>query len=136
MEKPLQRSPLPKGTIGEGSFDWPGDIDLENAIPDLIAGDTNNATYIQFDFTPYSENISFRIINTLGQTVIKGTLTSNRIDVNSLKKGIYMKSFTEWNIDDKRMHQRYVGAEAYIIKNGKTCLMISFFSFSKLFSIS
>ena len=33
-----------------------GDIDLENAIPDLVAGDTNNATYIQFDFTPYSEN--------------------------------------------------------------------------------
>ena len=51
-----------QGTIGEGSFDWPGDIDLENAIPDLIAGDTNNATYIQFDFTPYSENISFNFL--------------------------------------------------------------------------
>ena len=51
-----------EGTIGEGSFDWPGDIDLENAIPDLIAGDTNNATYIQFDFTPYSENISFNFL--------------------------------------------------------------------------
>ncbi len=51
-----------QGTIGDGSFDWPGDIDLENAIPDLVAGDTNNATYIQFDFTPYSENISFNFL--------------------------------------------------------------------------
>ena len=50
------------GTIGDGSFDWPGDADLENVIPDLAFGDTNNATYIQFDFTPYSENISFNFL--------------------------------------------------------------------------
>jgi len=34
-------------------------------------------------------------------------------------EGIYLKSFTEWNIDDKRYNQKYVGAEAYLIKNGK-----------------
>ena len=36
-----------------------------------------------------------------------------------VKEGIYMKSFTEWNIDDVRYNQKYVGREAYLIKNGE-----------------
>lgn len=38
--------------------------------------------------------------------------------VKEVKDGIYFKSFTEWNIDDKRLNQRYVGLEAYEIRNG------------------
>ena len=36
-----------------------------------------------------------------------------------VKKGIFLKSFMEWNIDDKRWQQKYVGNEAYLIENGK-----------------
>ena len=36
-----------------------------------------------------------------------------------VKQGVYMKSFTEWNIDDKRFNQRYVGREAYLIEKGE-----------------
>jgi TldD protein len=36
-----------------------------------------------------------------------------------VKHGVYMKSFTEWNIDDKRFNQRYVGRDAYLIENGE-----------------
>jgi TldD protein len=36
-----------------------------------------------------------------------------------VKQGIYMNSFTEWNIDDKRFNQRYVGREAYWIEKGE-----------------
>jgi TldD protein len=36
-----------------------------------------------------------------------------------IKDGIYMKSFTEWNIDDRRFQSKYVGLEAYLIKNGE-----------------
>jgi len=36
-----------------------------------------------------------------------------------VKHGVYMKSFTEWNIDDKRFNQRYVGRDAYLIENGQ-----------------
>lgn len=39
--------------------------------------------------------------------------------IEDVKNGIYMKSFMEWNIDDKRWNQKYVGAESYIIKKGK-----------------
>jgi TldD protein len=36
-----------------------------------------------------------------------------------VKRGVYMKSFTEWNIDDRRFNQRYVGREAYLIEKGE-----------------
>lgn len=36
-----------------------------------------------------------------------------------IKLGVYMKSFMEWNIDDKRYNQRYIGREAYLIENGR-----------------
>jgi len=39
--------------------------------------------------------------------------------IGSVKRGVYMKSFMEWNIDDKRVNERYVGSEAYLIENGE-----------------
>jgi len=36
-----------------------------------------------------------------------------------IREGIYIKNFMEWNIDDRRVNQRYVGLEAYRIKNGE-----------------
>lgn len=49
-------------TISDGSFAWPGDADLENAIPGLDPGDTNNASVIEFDFIPVIDNMSFDFI--------------------------------------------------------------------------
>jgi TldD protein len=39
--------------------------------------------------------------------------------LENIEHGVYMKSFMEWNIDDRRYNQRYVGLEAYLIKNGE-----------------
>jgi TldD protein len=39
--------------------------------------------------------------------------------LEDIKFGIYIKNFTEWNIDDRRFNQRYVGLESYIIENGE-----------------
>jgi len=39
--------------------------------------------------------------------------------LEDVKRGIYMKSFMEWNIDDKRYNQKYVGREAYLIEDGE-----------------
>lgn len=39
--------------------------------------------------------------------------------IKDTKKGVYIKNFMEWNIDDKRLNQKYVGAEAYMIRNGE-----------------
>ena len=50
------------GVLLDGTYDWPGDGDLEAFIPGLNAGDTNNASIIEFDFVPVSNNISFDFI--------------------------------------------------------------------------
>ncbi len=39
--------------------------------------------------------------------------------IGSIKEGVLMRSFTEWNIDDKRYNQKYVSREAYFIKDGE-----------------
>ena len=39
--------------------------------------------------------------------------------IEGVKFGVYMKSFMEWNIDDKRYNGKYVGREAYLIEDGK-----------------
>ncbi len=39
--------------------------------------------------------------------------------IEDIKEGIYLKSYTEWNIDDIRFNEKYVGLEAYIIRDGK-----------------
>jgi TldD protein len=39
--------------------------------------------------------------------------------LKEVKSGILIKSFMEWNIDDKRFNQRFVGHEAYRIVNGE-----------------
>lgn len=39
--------------------------------------------------------------------------------VEGVKEGVYVKNFTEWNIDDIRFNEKYVGKEAYRISNGK-----------------
>lgn len=38
---------------------------------------------------------------------------------DGVRKGVYIKSFTEWNIDDIRFNEKYVGKEAYLITNGE-----------------
>ncbi|WP_456368249.1 TldD/PmbA family protein [Thermococcus sp.] len=39
--------------------------------------------------------------------------------IEDVKLGVYMVSFNEWNIDDRRYQQRYIGSEAYLIENGE-----------------
>ena len=39
--------------------------------------------------------------------------------IEGVGSGIYMRNFMEWNIDDRRYNQRYVGLEAYMIENGR-----------------
>ncbi len=45
--------------------------------------------------------------------------------IEDIKDGIYMRNFMEWNIDDRRYNQRYVGLECYKIRNGELEDMIS-----------
>jgi len=63
----------------------------------------------------YDREAIVRMENTF---VLPGEFTEEEL-IEDVKYGVYMKSFTEWNIDDKRFNQRYVGREAYLIENGE-----------------
>ncbi len=66
-----------------------------------------------------SNNYSREAIVRMANTFVKPGEYSVDELVEDVKLGVLMKSFTEWNIDDKRYNQRYVGREAYLIKNGR-----------------
>jgi len=63
----------------------------------------------------YDREAIVRMANTFVQP---GNMIEEEI-FEDVKQGVYMKSFTEWNIDDKRFNQRYVGREAYWIEKGE-----------------
>ena len=58
------------------------------------------------------------IIRMSNTFVEPGDYTSEEL-VKEVKHGVLFKSFTEWNIDDKRLNQRYVALEAYSIEQGE-----------------
>lgn len=63
----------------------------------------------------YDREAIVRMANTF---VEPGSFTEEEV-FEDVKYGIYMKSFTEWNIDDRRFNQRYVGREAFLIEDGE-----------------
>lgn len=63
----------------------------------------------------YDREAIVRMANTF---VVPGDMTQEEL-IEDVKRGVYMVSFTEWNIDDKRFNQRYVGREAYMVENGE-----------------
>jgi TldD protein len=65
--------------------------------------------------TGYDREAIVRMANTFVQP---GNYDEEEI-FEQVNHGVYMKSFTEWNIDDKRFNQRYVGREAYLIEKGE-----------------
>ncbi|MGC8607989.1 MAG: TldD/PmbA family protein [Vulcanisaeta sp.] len=44
--------------------------------------------------------------------------------IRETRRGLYIASYTEWNIDDKRWFGRYGGFEAYYIENGDLKYMV------------
>jgi TldD protein len=63
----------------------------------------------------YESEPIVRMSNTF---LLPGELSEEEI-IEDVKFGVYMKSFMEWNIDDRRMNERYVGSEAYLIEKGE-----------------
>jgi TldD protein len=63
----------------------------------------------------YSREPIIRMSNTYFEP---GNYTFDEL-VEEVKLGVYMKSFQEWNIDDRRYQSKYTGSEAYLIRNGE-----------------
>jgi TldD protein len=68
----------------------------------------------------YNREAIVRMANTF---LLPGDYTEEEL-IEDVTRGIYMKSYTEWNIDDKRYNQKYIGREAYVIENGEIEYMV------------
>jgi TldD protein len=55
----------------------------------------------------------------MANTFVKPGDYSKEELLEDVKLGVYINSFNEWNIDDVRYNQKYVGREAYLIRNGE-----------------
>jgi TldD protein len=91
---------------------------LQNRATSSLLGVRNNGASRSsgFDREPI-----IRMSNTF---VEPGDYATTEELIKEVKDGIYLKSFTEWNIDDKRLNQRYTGLEAYRIRNGETTALV------------
>jgi TldD protein len=83
----------------------------------------NRATAAEFglESNGASRSVSFDrepIIRMSNTFVEPGDYSTDEL-VKEVKHGVLFKTFTEWNIDDKRFNQRYVALEAYLIEKGE-----------------
>jgi len=85
---------------------------LQNRTTAREFGLTSNgaARSVSFDREPI-----IRMSNTF---VEPGDYSTDEL-LKEVKHGVFFKTFTEWNIDDKRFNQRYVALEAYLIERGE-----------------
>jgi len=76
-----------------------------------LGGDSNGAARaVSYDREPI-----IRMANTF---MLPGKYTDEEL-IGDVRNGVFVKTFMEWNIDDRRYNQRYVGLEAYLIENGE-----------------
>ncbi len=68
----------------------------------------------------YDREPIIRMANTF---MLPGDFSQDEL-IEGVRQGVFIARFTEWNIDDRRYNQRYVGSEAYLIKNGKLDKMV------------
>jgi len=77
---------------------------------DLGVNSNGAARAVSYDREPI-----VRMANTF---MLPGNYTDEEL-VGDISQGVLVKSFMEWNIDDRRYNQRYVGLEAYLVENGE-----------------
>jgi len=74
---------------------------------------------VQSNGSSRSENYLREPIVRMGNTYVPpGDFEEDEM-FGSIKEGVVMNSFTEWNIDDKRYNQKYVSREAYFVRDGE-----------------
>ncbi|MGV6828749.1 MAG: M4 family metallopeptidase [Flavobacteriales bacterium] len=87
-------------------YNYKGDYqEDENFDGDLLIYPNPVASTLNIKMIDTEENLTFRIINLLGQTVMRGQINNQTINVNNLNNGIY---FLEINDGDELMIKRFI----------------------------
>jgi len=93
---------LQENYVANASSNEFGDTDDDFVMyPNPVSGHTLNIKL----FDNYYENISFEVVNMLGQTLLEGKLEDSRINVSSLNAGVY---FIKINDGDEVMVRKFI----------------------------
>ncbi|QQG49187.1 MAG: TldD/PmbA family protein [archaeon] len=95
---------------------------IKDGIINEFLQNRNTATQFGLRSNGASRSVSFDrepIIRMSNTFVEPGDYSTEEL-IKEVKHGVFFKTFTEWNIDDKRLNQRYVALEAYLIEKGET----------------
>ena len=63
----------------------------------------------------YDKEVLVRMSNTF---LLPGKMKEEEL-IKGIKKGVYIKNFMEWNINDRRWNAKYTGGESYLIESGE-----------------
>jgi TldD protein len=94
---------------------------IKNGIINEFLQNRSTAEEFGLNSNGSSRSVSYNrepIIRMSNTFVEPGDYTTEEL-IKEVKHGVLFKTFTEWNIDDKRLNQRYVALEAYSIENGE-----------------
>ncbi len=118
--------PTVKGAYGYFEFDDEGVKAkpkklIDNGIINALLTDRINAAVLGEQSSGNSRAASFdrEPLIRMSNTFFEPGSKSEEELLAEVKRGVYVNRFMEWNIDDVRFNQKYVGCEAYLIENGK-----------------
>ncbi|MEM2110374.1 MAG: TldD/PmbA family protein [Candidatus Bathyarchaeia archaeon] len=124
-------NPTLQGSFGFYKYDEEGvrarkRILIKEGIINEFLHNRETASVFGVESNGSSRAMSFNrepIVRMANTFVEPGDYTKEEL-IEDVREGVYIKNFMEWNIDDRRFNQRYVGLEAYRIENGEIKEMI------------
>lgn len=121
----IRDDPTIPGSFGHYLYDdegvkaGPRDIIRSGVISEFLTNrDTASALGIKSNASSRADSFLHEPIVRMANTYFVPGDQSEEELIEDIKLGVYMKNFTEWNIDDKRLNQKYVGCISYMIRNG------------------
>jgi len=93
---------------------------IRNGVIDEFLHNRETAAEMGMESNGASRSMAFNrepIVRMANTYVDKGDHSLPEL-LEGVKRGVLINNFMEWNIDDRRYNQRYVGLEAYLVRDG------------------
>src|SRR5947209_1400001 len=116
----MQRSLVEGKKSPEGKMDLVAGPQVEGRVMEFLQNrETAAAMHTRSNGAARAVNYNVEAIVRMANTFVEPKDHTVEELLEDVKFGVYMKSFMEWNIDDKRYNAKYAGREAYLVENGE-----------------